>query len=123
LQAKYSYELAKDFSQVLCTVIHHKIPSITSLVRSPSQRKGLIYLDYLQNHYTATMATAYSLRPKPGATVSAPLDWKEVKKGLEPQDFTIKTMLSRLKKKGDLWKGVLEKGIDISKSLKILETL
>jgi bifunctional non-homologous end joining protein LigD len=123
LQRKYTFELTKDFCQLLCIAIHNKLPSITSLERNPHQRKGLIYLDYLQNHYTATMATAYSLRPQPQATVSTPLEWKEVKKGLDPRDFTIRTISNRLKKKGDLWKGVLGKGIDMGKSLKILETL
>lgn len=66
------------------------------------------------------MAAAYCARPYPGATVSAPLKWSEVKKGLDPARFTIKTMLKRLEKVGDLWEPVLGKGIDLVKCLEML---
>ncbi len=121
LKKKYDFEQTKNFSQILCMAINKQAPEVTSLERSPSKRKGLIYLDYLQNHYASTMAVAYCLRPKPQAPVSAPLEWKEVNRSLKIQDFNIKTMPMRLKKKGDLFKGVFGKGIDMSKSLKILE--
>jgi bifunctional non-homologous end joining protein LigD len=67
------------------------------------------------------LAAVYSLRPVPGATISTPLDWKEVKHGLSPAQFTMKTLPKRLEKKGDLFKGVLMKGIDMEKCLKKLE--
>ena len=103
--------------------IHKKLPKLTSLERSPENRRGLIYLDYLQNHFGATMAAPYSLRPKANAPVSTPLEWKEVKRTLNPQDFTIRTILDRVKKKGDLWKGVLGKGIDMAQALKKIENI
>jgi bifunctional non-homologous end joining protein LigD len=118
---KYTYEQTTDFAQVLCMAINRELPKVTSLERSPQKRRSLIYLDYLQNHYGATMASVYSLRPRPGATVSAPLDWKEVKRGLDAQDFTIRSMASRIKKKGDLWKGVMGRGIDMARALKALK--
>jgi bifunctional non-homologous end joining protein LigD len=77
-------------------------------------------MDYLQNSKGQTIASVYSLRPKVGATVSAPLLWEEVKKGLSPQQFTIRNMQQRVQKKGDIFKGVLEKGIDLNKCLKKL---
>jgi bifunctional non-homologous end joining protein LigD len=123
LNRKYTFEQCKDFSQMICMAIHKEIPKLTSLERKPRRRQGMIYLDYLQNHFTATMAAPYSLRPRPGAPASTPLEWKEVRHGLKPQDFTIKTMPGRLKKKGDLWKGILARSIDMKKSLKILESL
>ena len=77
-----------------------------------------MYLDFLQNRPGATIAGPYSLRPKPGATVSMPLDWKEVKAGLKMQDFKIFNAIERLKRKGDLFKGVLGKGIDLEQAIK-----
>ena len=62
---------------------------------------GLI--NYLRNAFGQTAASVYSIRPYPGATVSTPLEWIEVKKGLDPSKFTIKTIWKRLQKKGDLW--------------------
>ncbi|HYE22288.1 MAG TPA: DNA ligase D [Verrucomicrobiae bacterium] len=118
LGAKYTYEQAKQFTELVVTIVHKQIPEFTSLERSPKKRQKKVYLDFLQNRKGQTLAAAYSVRPKPGATVSTPLEWKEVKKGLQPSDFTIKNILKRLEKKGDLWKPVLEKGIDLVKILK-----
>jgi bifunctional non-homologous end joining protein LigD len=116
-QKKYTYEQITDFAQVLCMVINRQLPKITSLERSPQKRKARVYLDYLQNHYGATMAAVYSLRPRPGATVSTPLEWEEVRRGLDPRAFNIETVPGRLKKKKDLWRGVLGRGIDIARAL------
>jgi bifunctional non-homologous end joining protein LigD len=81
-------------------------------------RNGKMYLDFLQNRPGATIAGPYSLRPKPGATVSMPLHWDEVKPGLTMRHFTINNSIARLKKEGDLFKGVLGKGIDLEKTIK-----
>src|SRR5690606_23173332 len=89
-----------------------------TLERKVSARKGKMYLDFLQNRPGATIAGPYSLRPKPGATVSMPLSWDEVKPGLSIGDFTIKNAYDRVKETGDLFKGVLGKGIDLDKTIK-----
>ena len=77
-------------------------------------------MDYLQNRRGQTLASVYSLRPKMGATVSTPLLWEEVKKGLSPKQFSIHNIKQRVDKMGDLFKGVLGKGIDLNKCLKNL---
>jgi bifunctional non-homologous end joining protein LigD len=120
VQAKYPYEIVKKFARFIAQLTHEQLPKITSLERNPSQRKRKVYVDFLQNNFAQTVATAYSVRPKPGATVSTPLDWKEVKVGLDPGDFTMKNMFQRAKKKGDIFKGVLGKGVNIPKILKKL---
>ncbi len=118
---KYTYDEARNFAHIIATLVCEELPEITTLERSLSKRKkDKIYVDYLQNSRGQTLASAYSVRPKPGATVSTPLEWKEVKHGLLPTDFTIKNVLKRFKRKGDLFKGVLGKGINISKSLELL---
>lgn len=76
-----------------------------------------MYLDFLQNRPGATIAGPYSLRPKPGATVSMPLHWDELKPGLKMRDFTIFNALDRLKVEGDLFKGALGVGIDLEKAI------
>jgi len=65
-----------------------------------------MYIDFLQNRPQATIAAPYSLRPKPGATVSMPLHWEDVKKGLKMSDFTIYNAIERIKSKGDIFKPV-----------------
>ncbi len=121
LGAKYSYEQAKDFAHLVAQMAQAQLPEFTSLERNLRKRgKSNIYIDYLQNRKGQTLSCAYSLRPKPGATVSTPLEWKEVKKGLHPSDFTFKNIHKRIEKKGDLFADVLGKGIDMMTCLKRL---
>lgn len=120
--AKYNYDQVKDFGHLLMQIVQQKLPEITTLERSLQKRdKNKIYLDYLQNRRGQTLASVYSLRPKEGATVSMPLEWDEVKVGLKPTDFNIHNTLERLKEKGDIFKPVLGKGIDMLKAIKKLE--
>ncbi|ALM50148.1 DNA ligase [Flavobacterium psychrophilum] len=117
LGGKYSYDQSQMFARLLVSIVHERLPEFTSLERKIKDRAGKMYLDFLQNRPGATIACAYSLRPKPGATVSMPLHWDEVKKGLKMKDFTIKNALGRVKSEGDLFKGTLEGGIDMEKAL------
>ena len=123
LNAKYTYEQSRQLAELIVTLVHQEIPSYTSLERSPAKRKNKIYLDYLQNRPVQTIAAPYSVRPKPGATVSAPLHWEEVKKGLEMQQFTITTMHKRIQEEGDIFKPVLGKGINLEKVIKKIAAL
>lgn len=117
LEAQYTYDEARDFTKLLCYLVLEQLPGLTSMERKLDKRKGKIYLDFLQNRKGQTLAAPFCVRPKPGATVSAPLEWKEVKSGLDMHDFNIFTMKDRLKEKSDLFMGVLEKGINIEKVL------
>ena len=123
LGAKYDYEHSKEFARLVVTLVHEQLSDFTSLERIVSKRKGKLYLDFLQNRPGATLACAYSVRPKPGATVSMPLHWEEVKKGLKMSDFTIKNALARMKEEPDLFKPVMGKGINMQQVLKKLESL
>lgn len=123
LGAKYDYDQAKDFAYLICMMANQLIPDFTTLERSLSKRsKNQIYMDYLQNRKGQTIACVYSMRPKKGATVSTPLDWNEVKEGLNPKDFNINTIAERLKEKGDLFAPMLDKAkaIDLGKCLENL---
>jgi len=118
---KYLYEQVKDFAHFLCIMVNEQLPDFTSLERNLQKRgNNNIYLDYLQNLRGQTIAAAYSLRPHAGATVSMPLHWKEVKRGLKPSAFTIETALPRIKRTGDIFSGVLGTGIDLKKCLEKL---
>ena len=122
MNAKYSYDQVKNFGHLLMQMVQKKLPDLTTLERSLQKRdKNKIYLDYLQNRRGQTLASVYSLRPKNGAPVSMPLEWKEVKNGLKPTDFNIHNSLDRLKEKGDIFKPILGKGIDMLKAIKKLE--
>ena len=115
--AKYTYNQVKDFAHIIVQLVMQKLPDLTTLERIVKQRGPKIYLDYLQNRSGQTVASVYSVRPKAGATVSMPLEWKEVKKGLQISVFNIHNALERIKKKGDIFAPVLGKGIDMEKVL------
>jgi bifunctional non-homologous end joining protein LigD len=119
---KYSYDQLKNFAHLICIMAQHQLPEFTSLERNLQKRGNkMIYLDHLQNRRGQTISSVYSLRPKEGATVSMPLEWKEVKKGLSPSQFTIHNALKRIEKKGDIFSAILGKGIDLQKCLSLLE--
>ena len=123
LGAKYTFEQSKQLAELVVTLVNRELPDLTSIERSPSKRKGLIYLDYLQNRETQTAAAPYSLRPKPGVPVSTPLHWEELKKGLSPKTWHARNIFDRLKVEGDLFKPVLGKGIDLVNVLEKMERL
>ncbi|MCW3127687.1 MAG: dependent ligase [Bacteroidetes bacterium] len=122
LGAKYEYDVVRNFAQLVARQVHEQLPDTTSLERQPRNRKGKIYVDFLQNSRGQTLAAPYSLRPRPGAPVSTPLEWSEVNAKLDPKNFTMKNIFKRLDKKGDLWKGVIGKGNDLKKAFKLIET-
>ena len=118
---KYTYEQARKFGQIVASLTVDALPKTTSIERSLKKRGQKIYVDFLQNSKGQTLACAYSVRPKKGATVSTPLLWKEVKKGLHPSQFTIFNIEKRVKKMGDLFAEVLtNKTFNLQKALKNL---
>lgn len=118
LGAKYTYEQSKEFARVIARLVHEQIPEFTSIERATKLRKGKLYIDFLQNRPQATVAGPYSLRPKPGAPVSMPLHWDEVKKGLKMTDFNIFNAMERLKSEGDIFRPVIGKGINMAAVVK-----
>jgi bifunctional non-homologous end joining protein LigD len=123
LGTKYTYEQSKEFGRLVAQLVNEQLPKFTSVARMISNRNRKLYIDFLQNRPQATLAAAYSLRPKPGATVSMPLHWEEVKKGLQMKDFTIHNAVAKIKEQGDIFSPVLGKGINMQQALKKLAAL
>jgi bifunctional non-homologous end joining protein LigD len=123
LQAKYTYDQSQMFAKIIVTLVHKELKDYTTLERMVKNRNGKMYLDFLQNRPDATIAGVYSLRPKPGATVSMPLAWDEVKPGLTMRDFTVHNSIQRLKGTGDLFNGVLGKGIDLASTIQKAQSI
>ncbi|MCD0467249.1 DNA ligase D [Flavobacterium sp. ENC] len=117
LGAKYSYDQSQMFGKLIVSIVHDQLAEFTTMERQIKNRNGKMYLDFLQNRPGATIACPYSLRPKIGATVSMPLHWDEVKKGLAMTDFTISNAIARIKSEGDIFRGSLQKGIDMTMAL------
>ncbi len=121
MKKKYDYEQVKNFAHLLCIIVNEMIPDFTTLERNLKKRGNKkIYLDYLQNRSGQTISSVYSLRPKNGATVSMPLHWKEVKKGLNPKQFSIFNSAKIIAKREAIFKGVLGAATNIENCLKKL---
>src|SRR5207247_10320236 len=94
--------------------------TIELVARRPKPHQ--VYVDYLQNIRGKTVASVYSPRPRAGAPVSTPLKWEELKRKMDPGQFTIKKIFKRLDKFGDLLEKELKERQDISGSLESLAT-
>jgi bifunctional non-homologous end joining protein LigD len=98
-----------SFAKALSVELARRHPKlITAEYRVAKRPRGHVLVDYNQNAWNRTLASVYSVRPKPEATVSTPITWQEVERGVEMNDFTMKTLPPRLAKIGDLWKPLLE---------------
>jgi bifunctional non-homologous end joining protein LigD len=109
IEPRYDYERVIRLAQDIAVIAGKEHPESITLSRAYSQRaRRHIYIDYGQNVRGKAMAAAYTVRARPGATVSAPLDWDEIKPGLKLHQFTVKTVPARVRERGDLFQGVLE---------------
>src|SRR5579871_1330803 len=109
LDSVYTYEQVRSFAEILSILTIREKPELFTTPRTVSQRKkSKVYFDYLQISSAKTIAAPYVLRAYPGAPVSAPLDWSEVKKGLDPSHFNIHNAIDRFERVGDLFEPVLK---------------
>ncbi len=117
LPPKTPTEAATLVAQVVATRVAEQHPREATIERSVKARGGAtVYVDYLQNIKGKTIASAYCVRAKAGATVSTPLRWEELDDDLDLRDFTIESMAERLRKIGDVWGPAMKK----KNSLKLL---
>jgi bifunctional non-homologous end joining protein LigD len=92
------------FSKALAHAIQKSYPKIATAIYNVSKRpRGTVLVDYNQNRWGSTLASIYSVRPRPHAPVSMPVDWDEVEDGIEIEDFTLANARARIAKRGDLW--------------------
>jgi bifunctional non-homologous end joining protein LigD len=117
----FEYDQQKLLGELIARVVESSNSDIATTVRNPAMREGKVYIDYLQNGRGKLIVSPYSVRPVPGATVSAPLRWSEVTHKLDVSRFTIRTMPRRLgSMKDDPLLGVLTDAPDIRGGLEEL---
>jgi bifunctional non-homologous end joining protein LigD len=121
--AKFNYETCRLFAEYVAKHVQQELPDITSVIRTKSKRNKKVYIDYMQNSRGQTIASPYSVRPKPGATVSAPLKWEELTDDLAISDFTIENMRERVQELGDLWKDIDKTKNDLRKAISKIEEM
>jgi bifunctional non-homologous end joining protein LigD len=115
--------LQKDvwtFAKALAVELARRHPNVmTAEYRVAKRPKGRVLIDYNQNAWGQTLASVYSVRPRPLATVSTPVTWEEIDKAVKIEDFRMNNVRRRFDKVGDLWKPLLRKSgrIDLAKYL------
>jgi bifunctional non-homologous end joining protein LigD len=121
LGCQCGYEEARSLGELLARLVTAELPEISTVTRQVSRRGGKVYIDYLQIGAGRLIVAPFSARPLPGAPVSMPLLWSEVKPGLEIRSFTIKTAPDRMQKlQGDPLREVLEQEPDLVGALERL---
>jgi bifunctional non-homologous end joining protein LigD len=103
---KQVWVFAKEFANALCSHAPRLLTAIYQVARRP---KGRVLVDYNQNAWGRTLASVYSVRPQTNATVSTPVTWRELERGIKMDDFRIDNVPKRIQKLGDLWQPLLAK--------------
>ncbi|HET6670394.1 MAG TPA: non-homologous end-joining DNA ligase [Pyrinomonadaceae bacterium] len=104
LKPKNEYGPVAEFSRLLASEVASRAPKIATVERSLAKRgKDQVYVDWMQNARGKSLASVFTVRAKPGATVSMPLTWKQVEKGVKISDFNIKNVPALIEKKGNAW--------------------
>jgi bifunctional non-homologous end joining protein LigD len=106
IERRYTFDDTREFSEIVARAIARSHQGLATNEWSKSKRRGVL-IDSNQNGEGKTIASVYSVRPRPGAPVSTPLRWDEVNERLDPLAFTMDVVLERVRKHGDLFEGVL----------------
>src|SRR5881275_1992202 len=107
IERRHTYDETRRFSEIVAGAIARSYPKLATTEWSKARRRGVL-IDSNQNGEGKTIASAYSVRPRPGAPVSTPLRWDEVNEQLDPSAFTMGVVLDRVRRDGDLFEGVLK---------------
>jgi bifunctional non-homologous end joining protein LigD len=111
LDAKAGFDEVSGFAHAVGALLVERHPKHLTQEFGKADRGGRIFVDTGRNGYSATFAAAYTVRPKPGAPVSAPCAWEELERGeVGPRTFTLSTMARRIAEAGDLWSGMRKLG-------------
>jgi bifunctional non-homologous end joining protein LigD len=105
-----THEQATRFAEQMARAVAKVLPEIATVERMKAKRGGKLYVDYGQNGEGKTVVAPYTLRARDGAVVSTPIEWDELDEDLDPTRFTIRTVLDRVRERGDLMAGLLSGG-------------
>lgn len=118
LRPIYDFDEVRSVARLIAEIVNHRMPKLTTISPRISGRRNRIYLDCARNGFGQTTVAPYSLRAFARATVSTPLDWRELTGACSPARYNLRSMARRIRIKGDLWQTAMHK----PNSLRKLET-
>jgi bifunctional non-homologous end joining protein LigD len=117
LQRKEAFDSVRDFARELARIVVDQAPAERTLEQLKAHRGKRVFIDINRNAYAQLVAPAYAVRARPGAPVSVPLEWSELrKKNLRSDSVTIRTIFDRLEKVGDPWTDFWRSGVSLAKA-------
>jgi bifunctional non-homologous end joining protein LigD len=119
IERRHTYDDTRRFAEIVAGAIARSYPKLATTQWSKAKRRGVL-IDANQNGEGKTIASVYSVRPRPGAPVSTPLRWDEVKPALDPLALTMDVVQRRVEQHGDLFEGVLTTKQRLNDALKAL---
>jgi bifunctional non-homologous end joining protein LigD len=122
VERRSSYDDTRTFAEIVAGAIARAHPKLATTEWSKARRRGVL-IDANQNGEGKTIASAYSVRPRPNAPVSTPLRWDEVDEQIDPATFSMGAVLERVQEHGDVYEGMLTTRQSLSKALKALKAL
>jgi bifunctional non-homologous end joining protein LigD len=118
---RYSFEETYEFAERVARAVEEENPGLATTEWLKKKRpEGSVLVDHRQNGHGKTIASVYSVRPRPGAPVSTPLEWKELTDDVRPRDFGMREALERVEQRGDLYEPVLHGGQSLGPALRTL---
>jgi bifunctional non-homologous end joining protein LigD len=122
IERRHSFDETHAFAEAVGSLLESRHPGVVTTEWLKAKRDGVL-IDFHQNGQGRTTASVYSVRPKPGATVSTPLGWEELEDGLDRRAFTMEVALRRIEERGDLFAPVLDGGQLLTEATRTLARL
>jgi bifunctional non-homologous end joining protein LigD len=119
VERRHTYAETREFCEIVARALVRTHRGLVTTEWAKDKRRGVL-IDCNQNGEGKTIASVYSVRPRPGAPVSTPLEWEEVNEELDPRAFTMDAVVGRVERHGDLFEGVLTTRQRLDRALKAL---
>jgi bifunctional non-homologous end joining protein LigD len=123
LRARHDFAEVRGVAKVIARLVNRQLPKLTTRRPNAGRHSRKIYIDYVRNSFSQTLAAPYSLRAFPAATVSTPLEWRELSKGMRPSRYTLRTIFRRLNREGDIWRSSFRSSVNLERLAKRLERM
>ncbi|MGO9849783.1 MAG: non-homologous end-joining DNA ligase [Methylocella sp.] len=123
LRARHEFAQVRTAAKTIARLVNRRLPKLTTNRPNAGRHSRKIYIDYVRNSIGQTLVAPYSLRAFPAATVSTPLEWRELSQSLRPSRYTLRTIFRRLHREGDIWQSAFRRSVNLERLVKRLQRM